>query len=49
MDIGHPDFFMRCFSAGWYFFKKDLANPHSKIAKPLLTSTLKKMMSDASD
>jgi hypothetical protein len=24
--------------AGWYYFKKDLANPQSKIAKPLSIS-----------
>jgi len=34
---------------GWHFFKKDLANPKSKVAKPLLTNQLKKMIHDASD
>ncbi|MGY3212387.1 hypothetical protein [Mucilaginibacter sp. HD30] len=35
--------------SGWYFFKKDLANANSKIAKPLLTDQLKKMLHNASD
>jgi hypothetical protein len=35
--------------AGWHFFKKDLANPQSKVAKPLLTDQLKKMIREASD
>lgn len=34
---------------GWYFFKKDLAKPGSKIAKPLLTDQLKKIINKASD
>lgn len=34
---------------GWQFFKKDLANPQSKIAKPLITDQLKKMVREASD
>ncbi|GAB2690967.1 hypothetical protein GCM10027037_12710 [Mucilaginibacter koreensis] len=34
---------------GWHYFKKDLASPHSKIAKPLLTDQLKKMITEASD
>ena len=35
--------------AGWHFFKKDLANPQSKVAKPLLTDQFKKMIAEASD
>lgn len=35
--------------AGWQYFKKDLASPNSKVAKPLLTDKLKKMVLDASD
>lgn len=35
--------------AGWHFFKKDLGNPQSKVAKPILTDQLKKMIYDASD
>jgi hypothetical protein len=34
---------------GWHYFKKDLANPHSKIVKPVLTDQLKKMIREASD
>src|ERR1700712_3965430 len=34
---------------GWHFFKKDLANPKSKIVKPLITNQLKKMLNEASD
>jgi hypothetical protein len=34
---------------GWHYFKKDMASPHSKIAKPLLTDRLKKMITEASD
>ncbi|WP_342645906.1 hypothetical protein [Mucilaginibacter sp. CSA2-8R] len=35
--------------AGWHFLKKDLANPQSKVVKPLLTNQLKKMITEASD
>ncbi len=35
--------------AGWQYFKKDLAKSNSKIAKPLLTDQIKKMVIDASD
>jgi hypothetical protein len=35
--------------AGWHYFKKDLANPQGKVAKPLLTDKLKKMVLEASD
>jgi len=35
--------------AGWQYFKKDLARPDSKVAKPLLTDQLKKMITEASD
>ena len=35
--------------AGWHFFKKDLANPQSKVAKPFLTDQFKKMIAEASD
>jgi hypothetical protein len=35
--------------AGWQYFKKDLAKPDSKVAKPLLTDKLKQMVLDASD
>lgn len=34
---------------GWQYFKKDLASPNSKVAKPLITDQLKKMISEASD
>ena len=34
---------------GWQYFKKDLANPNSKVAKPMLTNQLKKMISEASN
>ncbi|MGY3212369.1 hypothetical protein [Mucilaginibacter sp. HD30] len=36
-------------TSGWYFFKKDLANPRSKIVKPLLTDRLKKFISKSSN
>jgi hypothetical protein len=35
--------------AGLNYFKKDLANPQGKVAKPLLTDKLKKMVLEASD
>jgi hypothetical protein len=35
--------------AAWRFFKKDLANPKSKIAKPLLTNQIKNFINKASD
>lgn len=34
---------------GWQYIKKDLANPNSKVAKPMLTDQLKKMIREASD
>jgi hypothetical protein len=34
---------------GWQYFKKDLSNVNSKVAKPLLTDKLKKMVLEASD
>jgi hypothetical protein len=34
---------------GWQYFKKDLASPNSKVAKPLITDQLKKMIREASD
>lgn len=34
---------------GWYLFKKDLAKPNSKIAKPLLTDQLKKLINKGSN
>lgn len=35
--------------AGWHLFKKDLANPKSKIVKPLLTDKIKKLINKTSD
>jgi hypothetical protein len=35
--------------AGWHFFKKELANPQSKVVKPLLIDKLKDMIREASD
>ena len=34
---------------GWQYIKKDLASPQSKVAKPMLTNRLKKMIAEASD
>jgi hypothetical protein len=34
---------------GWQYFKKDLASPNSKVAKPIITDQLKKMIREASD
>ena len=33
----------------WHLFKKDLASPHSKIARPLVVHEIKKMLNEASD
>ncbi|WP_158799302.1 hypothetical protein [Pedobacter sp. L105] len=35
--------------AGWYFLKKDLENPNSKIVKPLLIKELKKLITRESN
>jgi hypothetical protein len=47
--LGSLVFLAMVLFAGWHLFKKDLANPKSKIAKPLVTDQIKKFISKASD